>query len=98
MATIDDKDIIDKITSNKGVFELDGVKDPEITHIIEYGNMFDGRTTYCVAFNEQEFRHQYETGYFKWKKLYWTLKYGFNSKLDPWTGKITPWTGKITGK
>jgi hypothetical protein len=89
MATIDDKDIINKITSNKGVFELDGVKDPEITHIIEYGNMFDGRTTYCVAFNEQEFRHQYETGYFKWKKLYWTLKYGFNSKLNPWTGKIT---------
>ena len=89
MATIDDKAIIDKMTSNKGVFELDGMKDPAVTHIIEYGNMFDGRTAYAVSHNEQDFRHQYETGYFRWKRLYWTLKYGFNFHLNPFTGEIT---------
>ena len=89
MSTIDDKTIIDKITSNKGVFELGGERDPAVTHIIEYGNMFDGRPAYAVSFSEEEFRHQYETGFFAWKKLYWTLEHGFDSKLDPWTGEIT---------
>ena len=89
MATIDDKAIIDKITSNKGVFELDEVRDLAVTHIIECGNMFGGRPTYAISFSEEEFRHQYETGYFKWKKLYWTLEHGFDSKLNPWTGEIT---------
>ena len=77
MASINDKAIIDKITSNKGVYEAGGETDPPVTHIIEYGNMFDGRTTYALAWSEAEFLHQWQTGFFAWKRLYWTLEDGF---------------------
>ena len=78
MASINDKGIIDQITSNKGVYESGGESDPAVTHIIEYGNMFDGRTTYSLAWSEAEFKNQWQTGFFAWKRLYWTLEKGFS--------------------
>ena len=81
MASINDKAIIDKITSNKGVYEAGGEPDPPVTHIIEYGNMFDGRTTYALAYSEQEHEHQWQTGFFAWKKLYWSLAQGFANEV-----------------
>ena len=81
MASINDKAIIDKITSNKGVYEAGGETDPPVTHIIEYGNMFDGRTTYALAYSEQEHEHQWQTGFFAWKKLYWSLEQGFANEV-----------------
>ena len=62
MASINDKGIVDQITSN------------------DYGNMFDGRTTYSLAYSKKEFEHQWATGYFAWKKLYWTRENGFFSE------------------
>ena len=78
MASINDKAIVDKITSNKGVYESDGESDPPVTHIIEYGNMFDGRVTYALAWSKQEHEHQWQTGFFAWKRLYWSLEGGFH--------------------
>ena len=85
MASIYDKGIIDQITSNKGVYEVGGESDPAVTHIIEYGNMFDGRTTYALAWSEAEFLHQWQTGFFAWKRLYWTLEDGLNENNLPFT-------------
>ena len=76
MASINDKAIVDQITSNEGVYESDGESDPPVTHIIEYGNMFDGRVTYALAWSKQEHEHQWQTGFFAWKRLYWSLKGG----------------------
>tara|TARA_R110002020_G_scaffold316848_1_gene532207 strand:+ start:1313 stop:1552 length:240 start_codon:yes stop_codon:yes gene_type:complete len=76
MASINDKAIVDKITANGGVYESGGESDPPVTHIIEYGNMFDGRTTYALAYSEQEHEHQWQTGFFAWKRLYWSLDNG----------------------
>ena len=78
MASINDKAIVDKITSNEGVYESGGESDPAVTHIIEYGNMFDGRVTYALAYSEQEHEHQWQTGFFAWKRLYWSLEGGFH--------------------
>lgn len=82
MASINDKGIVDQITSNDGVYTAYGESDPPVTHIIEYGNMFDGRTTYSLAYSKKEFEHQWATGYFAWKKLYWTRENGFFSEED----------------
>tara|TARA_Y100000590_G_scaffold428825_1_gene540581 strand:- start:65 stop:295 length:231 start_codon:yes stop_codon:yes gene_type:complete len=71
MASINDKTIVDQIVANDGVYEMDGETDPPVTHIIVYGNMFDGRATYALAYSEAEHKNQWETGYFAWKKLYW---------------------------
>ena len=80
MASINDKGIVDQITGNKGVYEVGGESDPAVTHIIEYGNMFDGRTTYSLAWSEAEFMHQWRTGFFAWRRLYWTLEDGFGEE------------------
>ena len=85
MASISDKGIIDKITSNKGVYEVGGESDPAVTHIIEYGNMFDRRTTYPLAWSEAEVLPQWQTGFFAWKRLYWTLEDGFGENSLPFT-------------
>ena len=77
MASINDKGIVDQITSNDGVYTAYGESDPPVTHIIEYGNMFDGRTTYSLAYSKKEFEHQWATGFFAWKQLYWTREDGF---------------------
>ena len=77
MASINDKSIVDNITENKGVYTSDGESDEAVTHIIEYGNMFDGRTTYSLAYSEAEHKHQWEPGFFAWKKVYWTLEGGY---------------------
>ena len=82
MASINDKGIVDQITGNKGVYEVGGESDPAVTHIIEYGNMFDGRTTYSLAWSEAEFEHQWKTGFFAWKRVYWTLEREFSSTID----------------
>ena len=78
MASINDKAIVDQITSNEGVYESDGESDPPVSHIIEYGNMFDGRVTYALAWSKQEHEHQWQTGFFAWKRLYWSLEGGFH--------------------
>lgn len=80
MASINDKAIVDQITSSEGVYESGGESDPAVTHIIMYGNMFDGRTTYSLAWSEAEFKHQWETGFFAWRVLYWTLEDGFGEE------------------
>ena len=82
MASITDKGIVDQITSNKGVYEVGGEADEAVTHIIEYGNMFDGRTTYSLAYSEAEHKHQWETGFFAWKRVYWTLAAGLECLFD----------------
>ena len=98
MASINDKKIVDEITSNKGVYEVGGESDPAVTHIIEYGNMFNGGVTYSLAWSEAEFKHQWETGFFAWKKVYWTLKDGFvvNQKFpkEPSEVVLPPWRNK----
>ena len=58
MASINDKSVVDSITENKGVYEVGDEADEAVTHIIEYGNMFDGRTTYSLAYSEAEHKHQ----------------------------------------
>ena len=58
MASINDKAIVDQITANGGVYESEDHADPPVTHIIEYGNMFDGRTTYSLAYSKEEHEHQ----------------------------------------
>ena len=78
MASINDKAIVDQITSNEGVYESDGESDPPVTHIIEYGNMFDGRVTYALAWSKQEHEQQCQPGFFAWKRLYWSLEGGFH--------------------
>ena len=78
MASIRDKKIVDQITSNDGVYTSGGESDEPVTHIIEYGNMFDGGTTYSLAYSKEEFDHQWATGFFAWKKLYWTRQNGFH--------------------
>lgn len=80
MASLTDKGIVDNITSNKGVYTLGDETDPPVTHIIEYGNMFNGGITYSLAYSKEEFEHQWETGFFAWKKLYWTKENGFFSE------------------
>lgn len=78
MASINDKEVINQITGNKGVYEVGGEADPAVTHIIQYGNIFNGGVTYSLAYSEAEFRHQWETGVWVWSKVYWTLADGFN--------------------
>lgn len=94
MASINDKKIVDQITGNKGVYEVGDEADEAVTHIIEYGNMFDGRTTYSLAYSEAEHKHQWETGFFAWKKVYWTLKDGFVVNKEPSEIVLPPWKNK----
>jgi hypothetical protein len=83
MASISDKKIVDEITSNEGVYGAGTAEaDPAVTHIIEYGNMFNGGVTYSLAWSKEEHKHQWETGFFAWKRLYWTLERGFSSTID----------------
>ena len=83
MASISDKKIVDEITSNEGVYGAGTAEaDPAVTHIIEYGNMFNGEATYSLAWSEEEHKHQWETGFFAWKRLYWTLERGLECLFD----------------
>ena len=83
MSSLTDKRIVDEITSNKGVYGAgtDEADEP-VTHIIQYGNMFNGGVTYSLAYSEAEFNHQWETGFFAWKNVYWTLEREFSSTID----------------
>ena len=77
MASITDLNIVNEITSNLGVYGAGTAEaDEPVTHIIEYGNMFNGGVTYSLAYSEAEFKHQWETGFFAWKEVYWTLEDG----------------------
>ena len=82
MGSINDKSIVDNITANKGVYTSGGESDEAVTHIIEYGNMFDGRTTYSLAYSEAEHKQQWETGFFAWKKVYGTLEGGYQDARE----------------
>ena len=76
MASVDDKATVDQMIANNGEPEDDNDNDPPITHVIEYGNMFDGRTAYSLAYSEKQFKYQWEAGNFAWKRLYWSQKEG----------------------
>lgn len=95
MASISDKKIVDEITSNKGVYGAGTAEaDPAVTHIIEYGNMFNGEATYSLAWSEEEHKHQWETGFFAWKRLYWTLEGGFVVNKEPSEVVLPPWRNR----
>jgi len=72
MASVNDKGIVDNIVANDGVYTSGGESDPPVYAIIEYGNMFDGRTAYSLNYSEAEFKHAWNTGFFAWKQLYWS--------------------------
>ena len=70
MSSIDDKAMVDKIIANNGEFDDD--KDPNVTHIIEYQNQFDGRTAWKLCYTEKMYKYAMETGEFVLPKLIWT--------------------------
>jgi hypothetical protein len=77
MSSLTDKRIVDEITWNEGVYGAGTSEaDEPVTHIIEYGNMFNGGVTYSLAYSEAEHKHQWKTGFFAWKRVYWTLEAG----------------------
>lgn len=95
MSSLTDKRIVDEITSNKGVYGAgtDEADEP-VTHIIQYGNMFNGGVTYSLAYSEAEHKHQWETGFFAWKRLYWTLEDGFVVNKEPSEVVLPPWRNR----
>lgn len=70
MSSIDDKAMVDKIIANNGEFDED--KDPNVTHIIEYQNQFDGRTAWKLCYTEKMYKYAMEKGEFVLPKLIWT--------------------------
>ena len=66
MRSTNDKVAVDEIIAANG---SDG-----ITHIIEYKNMFDGRTTWKLCNGEKMYGYAMETGAFIEPKLIWSKK------------------------
>ena len=71
MSSLNDKATVDKIIAANGT---DG-----ITHIIEYQNMFDRRTTWKLCNGEGNFIHAMETGAFINPKLIWSK----HARMEP---------------
>lgn len=49
MPTIDNKQIVDQIIANNGLY----ADDAPVTHIVAYENDFDGRTAYGLCYGRQ---------------------------------------------
>lgn len=79
MATIDDKNLIDKIIANNGYFE----DDPRAYMIVEYTNSY-GNITYGVTWinesRERRTRYLNETQYVKNPKVIWHSENKDNDK------------------
>ena len=67
MSSINDRATVDEIIAANG---SDG-----ITHIIEYKNMFDGRTTWKLCEGKKMYEHAMKTGAFINPKLLWEKNY-----------------------
>ena len=68
MTSISDRATVDEIIAANG---SDG-----ITHIIEYRNQFDGRTTWKLCKGERHYEYEMAEGAFIDPKLIWSQKEG----------------------
>ena len=70
MSSTDDKAMVDEIIANNGEFDED--KDPNVTHIIEYQNQFDGRTAWKLCRSEEMYKYAMAAAALIEPKLIWT--------------------------
>ena len=69
MTSMDDKKTVDEIIANNGE---DGAQ--TVTHIIEYQNQFDGRTTWKLCKGERHYEYEMVAGAFIEPLLIWRRK------------------------
>lgn len=72
MATVDSKELIDKIIANDGYFE----DDPRVFMIVEYINAYGNKTWGVTWSNEPEsrrFRYRIETEYVREPRVIWSI-------------------------
>lgn len=80
MSSINDKNIIDNIANNNGVYSGGDEADPPAYGIIEYQNVFNGKDTWAVAYSKEQFNHIWDTIVCLHKRVYW-LKDGAETPI-----------------
>ena len=66
MATIDDKNLIDQITANDGLY----ADDPTVKYIVQYETL-EGKITYGVCYTEQDLLNYLDSPFCNNQQMLW---------------------------